>query len=170
MSGFTSAATYRGGQLKEPTMSTTLQRIEGRSLVSSELFDRLVHRIVQDDHIGQALAVRIVDQALAFLYACAKAPNTPLRPSRTVDIGWHAFMLHTHAYAEFCDTIAGRFIHHEPDEFEPPTRSRVTLAPTVNTMVMLGLVIDAELWMQGSGACSQCHGGCTDCGQGGGPQ
>jgi hypothetical protein len=151
-------------------MTATLQRIEGRSLVSSELFDRLVRRIVQDDDIEQALAVRIVDQALAFLYACAKAPNTPLRPSKTVDIGWHTFVLHTHAYAQFCDTVAGRFIHHEPEEFESPTRPRDTLAPTVNTMTVLGLVVDAELWMQGSADCSQCHGGCTNCGQGGGPQ
>jgi hypothetical protein len=122
-------------------MTTTLQRTYGRSLVSDELFDRLVRRIIADEHVEQRLAERIVDQTLAFLHACAKTPETPLRPSKAVDIGWHAFVMHTGAYAEFCDRVAGRFIHHEPDEFEPPAHARTTLAPTVNTMRLLGLAV-----------------------------
>ena len=107
-------------------MTATVQPTRGRSLISDELFDRLVRRIVQDDHIEQQLAERIVDQAVAFLYACARTTDTPLRPSKTVDIGWHTFILHTRAYAEFCDDVAGRFIHHEPEDFAPPTHARTT--------------------------------------------
>lgn len=151
-------------------MTATLRRIEGRSLVSDELFDQLVRRIVQENGIEQSLAVRIVDQALAFLYACAQAPTMPLRPSKTVDIGWHMFLLHTRAYAEFCHTIAGRFLHHEPEEFTQPTSAKAMLAPTVNTMTLLGVVVDAELWFQGAADCSQCHQGCTHCGQGDPPR
>ena len=32
-----------------------------------------------------------------------------------MDKGWHAFILHTADYAEFCDRVARRFIHHLPD-------------------------------------------------------
>lgn len=153
----------------EADMTTALrERIHGRSLVSETLFNRLVGQIVEDDPTNRDQAERIMDQALAFLRACAECPDRPLRPSRAVDIGWHTFILNTHAYAEFCQRIAGRFIHHEPDEFTPPEHPTVTLAPTVNTMRLLGLAVHDDLWMQGSGDCSQCHSGCTNCGQGDG--
>jgi hypothetical protein len=158
---------YRWSTEEDTSMTATLQRICGRSLVSKELFDRLIRHIIADEDVEERLAERMVDQALAFLYACAKTTDTPLRPSKTVDVGWHAFVLHTSAYAEFCDRIAGRFIHHEPTEFEPPAHVGTTLAPTVNTMRLLGLAVDDELWMRGSADCSQCHSGCTNCGQGG---
>src|SRR5690348_8981467 len=142
-----------------------MQQTQGRSLITEGLFDRLVRRIVADHQVEQPLAERIMDQALTFLYACARTPSTTLRPSKTVDLGWHTFILHTSAYADFCQSIAGRFIHHEPDEFEPPADPGSMLAPTVNTLRVLGLAVDDELWMRGAADCSQCHSGCTDCGQ-----
>jgi hypothetical protein len=33
-------------------------------------------------------------------------------PSRVVDVAWHAFILSTHRYAEFCKNGLGRFLHH----------------------------------------------------------
>lgn len=108
-----------------------------------------------------------MDQALAFLKVCADNPRLALRPSKFVDIGWHTFILHTYDYAAFCDAIAGRFLHHVPDEFEPPGDPRDTLAPTLNAMRLARLAVEENLWAPASGDCSQCHGGCTDCGQGG---
>ncbi len=32
----------------------------------------------------------------------------------TVDVLWHAFILHTKDYAEFCDRFYGGFLHHSP--------------------------------------------------------
>jgi hypothetical protein len=46
-------------------------RVSGRSLVSDALFERLVARIVADEHVERQMAERIMDQALAFLRACA---------------------------------------------------------------------------------------------------
>jgi len=34
--------------------------------------------------------------------------------SRDVDEVWHAFVLHTRLYADFCDRVFGSFIHHNP--------------------------------------------------------
>jgi hypothetical protein len=61
----------------------------GRSLVSAELFARLVDRIVADKKVDRNLAERIMDQALAFLGTCGRERDTPLAPSTLVDIGCH---------------------------------------------------------------------------------
>jgi hypothetical protein len=35
-------------------------------------------------------------------------------PSQAADELWHAFILHTRAYADFCSSAFGRFLHHTP--------------------------------------------------------
>lgn len=37
-------------------------------------------------------------------------------PSVIVDEAWHSFLLHSREYAEYCDSVFGRFIHHVPSE------------------------------------------------------
>jgi hypothetical protein len=123
----------------------------------------LAARIVDND-----LAARIVDQALVFLQACADNPHRSLTPSPLVDHGWHAFLLHTSEYAQFCDTTASRFIHHHPllaGEDGP------VVSDTIQALEATGLEVDVELWTCGGDCqgrcrkcknCHQCHGGCTD--------
>jgi hypothetical protein len=117
-------------------------------------------------------AVRIMDQAVAFLKACIDNPGKHLRPSRKVDLGWHQFILNTKDYAEFCQRVAGYFIHHVPDEFTSPrgepAETTKALAPTVEAMRASGFNVDMDLWKAATGSCSQCHNGCTNCGQGDG--
>lgn len=75
-------------------MKTVIDRRSGRSLVDQDLFHRLVRRVVSDEGYEVVLAERVVDQALAFLGACARHHGEPLSPSRIVDPGWHVFVLH----------------------------------------------------------------------------
>lgn len=35
-------------------------------------------------------------------------------PSKLVDACWHVFICDTRSYANFCETVFGRFLHHEP--------------------------------------------------------
>ncbi|WP_377271895.1 glycine-rich domain-containing protein [Peterkaempfera sp. SMS 1(5)a] len=145
---------------------------QGRNLIDPQLFDRLVTRITKDHpDVDRPMAERIMDQAAAFLAACATATE-PIGPSGTVDVGWHTFILHTHEYARFCQRIAGRFIHHEPDDSndEGGTR-RDTGAPLPRTIAAIraaGYRIDPELWGTGADCnsggsnCTQCHAGCHD--------
>ncbi|WP_328403963.1 hypothetical protein OHS70_34145 [Streptomyces sp. NBC_00390] len=145
-------------------MSTAVPvRANARSLVSEELFGRLVNRIVKDEGIERPLAERIVTDALAFLAACGANPGAPLGPSEQVDIGWHTFILYTEPYAEFCQRVAGRFIHHSPaDEpgmtYEPKRDTRLR---AVEAMRSIGYEPDHELWGHAAD-CSQCHSGCSD--------
>ncbi|WP_435650710.1 hypothetical protein [Kitasatospora purpeofusca] len=58
--------------------------------------------------MDRVLAERVMDQALAFLGACAANPDARLSPARLVDVGWHTFILHTAEYRSFCRSLAGR--------------------------------------------------------------
>ncbi|MFI9645983.1 hypothetical protein ACIHAA_06750 [Streptomyces sp. NPDC052040] len=56
-----------------------------------------------------------------------------MAPSRIVDEGWHALILHTAMYAELCERL-GSFVHHypgyDPTHYDPPvldrTREKIT--------------------------------------------
>lgn len=138
----------------------TRQAITGRSLVQSRLFARLSARIAAEHNVDSETAERILDQALAFLGACA-VTTAPLSPSKTVDIGWHTFVLHTRDYGEFCDCIAGHFIHHIPTDGAQETTIAASAWETTSAIVAAGYVVDAPMWENAS-TCSQCKNGCSD--------
>lgn len=140
----------------------------GRALVSRELFERLVARIIVDEQIERQLAERIMDQALAFLMACAGNPGKHLSPSKLIDIGWHTFILYTREYAAFCDKIAGYFIHHVPEDEKTASTepAEQALPRSVEAIRAAGLVVDAELWSTTDTA--ECRN-CSNVGCGAGP-
>lgn len=147
-------------------MTTTIHRLASpRELISADLFGRLALRVQDDENTDPGTAARIVEQALAFLQACALNPGTRLTPSKMVDAGWHAFILHTADYADFCDRIAGRFIHHRPDEPGDEHDGTAAVGATIAAMRAAGLEVDTGLWTCGAkcnGTCSQCYAGCAD--------
>jgi hypothetical protein len=149
-----------------PVVGTQRQREEvavcvlcHREQPSETLFARLTGRIATEHpNLPGDMPARIVDQALAFLAACATA-TVPIRPSASVDIGWHTFLLHTRDYAAFCDRVAGRFINHVPDD-EPGTIGPA-LADALTEIRRAGYHVDLPLRSTG-GDCTQCHAGCHD--------
>src|SRR6202035_1672681 len=76
---------------------------------------------------------------------CVYLFGAGLAPSPEVDKGWHAFILHTADYAEFCEHVAGRFIHHLPDE-SGQEDSGARVPATVAALRAIGLSVDADLW------------------------
>ena len=148
-------------------------RVHARSLLSEDLFDRLCRRITIDDGADRAFAERILDQALAFLAACGRFPDNKLAPSNPVDIGWHTFILYTREYAEFCERVAGRFIHHVPqDAPSAPEHSKDPASvrdATVDAIRRAGYVVDTELWITDAYSCGSCHedGNCAASGKDG---
>jgi hypothetical protein len=117
----------------------------GRELIDPALFDRLCRRIVLDYECDKARAERILDQALAFLFTCAGSAK-PLAPSPEVDLGWHTFLLYTKEYAAFCDRVAGRFIHHMPDDDPAAPVAAEPPSVTADAIGALGFAVDLELW------------------------
>lgn len=171
-SGRTDDAEYLLQTLVRPSTSA-------RSLISEDEFAAVVATVVRDGaDLNEARAERIVEEALKFVATCAVQDEGGLRPSRAVDAGWHALILHTRTYARLCDRL-GRFVHHCPDTPALRTvpmdalRQRTTLHRTQALMVGAGYEPDPALWMQmanGVGDCttSECEGGptpcCSDCG------
>ncbi len=133
-------------------------KVRPRELIASGLFGMLTGRVITVDGYDQDTAERVVEQALAFLVACARYPDGHLVPSQAVDRGWHAFILHTFDYAEFCQRVAGRFIHHRPGEAAPGQQA---IGVTIAAMRDVGLPVDPDLWVP-SAECSQCYQGCAD--------
>lgn len=90
------------------------------------------------------MAGRIVEEALKFVVACAMHPAQGLAPSRIVDEGWHALILHTAMYGELCERL-GRFVHHYPG-WDPTNYDPQILARTRRLIAQCGYVADCELW------------------------
>lgn len=64
------------------------------------------------------------------------AARTSQRPSKMLDEAWHAFILHTREYAEYCSSRFGRFVHHVP------------------------YAIDLDATDGGTASCSKCSSSC----------
>ena len=56
----------------------------------------------------------IVKQYRCFIYLCGVFRSSLNVPSQEIDKIWHSHILHTKDYAEFCNAVAGQFIHHNP--------------------------------------------------------
>jgi hypothetical protein len=144
---------------------TPEKTITPRDLITPRMFTRLTGRIMADSSLDRHTAERILEQTLAFLAACARNPGARLAPSRDVDKGWHAFLLFTADYAEFCDRVAGRFIHHLPTDPGEQNDTEQAVAATITAMRAAGLHVDAALWNAApdcTSDCNQCHAGCHD--------
>ncbi|MDX3342831.1 hypothetical protein PV409_33265 [Streptomyces sp. ME02-6979.5a] len=126
----------------------------GRSLVEPELFDSIADFTVM--HFGQDRnkAERATDQALAFVATVATA-TVKMVPSDDVDAAFHAFILHTAAYREFCETYAGRFLEHNP---RPGTGGRGLgeVQATAHAIKAAGFMVMDELWTVNGENAAQC--------------
>ena len=141
-------------------------RLDNKDLIEARLWTLLIDRIVKEWRMSRPLAERIMDQALGYLRLCATHPGETFSPSPLVDIGWHIFILHTRAYTEFCDGLAGHYIHHTPyndaeadiaaadcgpcgpchaneRKLEPGENN---IARTVAALRALGIAVDEPLW------------------------
>lgn len=105
-----------------------------------------VIKTVMDNNPNMAedMAGRIVDQATAFVIAASCSPGQNLTPSRVVDEGWHALILHTHLYHRLCERRGG-YVHHSPG-YNPRNYDASILERTKDRLSELGFDVDADLW------------------------
>ncbi|MEU2578869.1 hypothetical protein ACIP3B_36540 [Streptomyces anulatus] len=62
--------------------------------------------------MSHEMAGRIVEEGLTLVTACSRNPGVGRAPSRIVDEGWHALLLHTAMYTQLCENLGGGFVHH----------------------------------------------------------
>lgn len=116
-----------------------------RALLTDAEFNGVMHTVLGNNPGMEAdLAARIVVEALAFLATATRSP-VPLTPSRVVDEGWHALILHTQLYQRLALTL-GQFIHHVPERPDPGRRSYGDIERTVAAIESAGYTVDADLW------------------------
>ncbi|MFI8927460.1 glycine-rich domain-containing protein [Streptomyces sp. NPDC053474] len=148
-------------------MTTTIQEratVDARRLISSELRATLVAAVRgKSPVLTEEKAERGVGQMLAFVAASARSDKT-LSPSPLVDDFWHAFLLHTKAYQDFCEQTFGRFVHHQPGFLDKSEHGGKALRErTVDVITLAGYELDMEFWPELNLAdCTQCHAGCSD--------
>ncbi|MGW1436944.1 glycine-rich domain-containing protein [Streptomyces griseus] len=122
-------------------------RTSARDLITPEEFDGVVNTVLGNNvNMELDVARRITDEALKFLAASASFPGQGLRPSRVVDEGWHALILHTRVYQRLCQTL-GTFIHHVPEIGDPTRFAPGILEPTVEAIMNAGYAPDRDLWV-----------------------
>jgi hypothetical protein len=102
---------------------------------------------VLDNNTGmeEPTATRIVDEALKYIATAASFPTAYIQPSRIVDEGWHALILHTALYANLCEQL-GMFVHHYPERPNPDRHDEGAMARTVALVEEAGHRPDRELW------------------------
>jgi hypothetical protein len=117
-----------------------------RSLLTPEQFEGVI-ATVRDNNPGMAegVAVRIVTEALKYVDAAAQFPTVRTSPSRVVDEGWHALILHTELYADLCARLGG-FVHHYPERPDPARFDPDVLTRTVALVEQAGHSVAPELW------------------------
>lgn len=83
-------------------------------------------------------------------------------PSDDVDLIWHAHILHTVLYADFCNNLAGRFVHHNPfaDNLSTGEKTNSQNSLTEASLTIFGENVFAS--EASSGDCGYC-GGCSNC-------
>jgi hypothetical protein len=84
----------------------------------------VVARLEKDEGVAREAAERSVTELLKFLDLAAEmtanGDDRALIPSAKVDAAWHAFILHTRPYTEFCERRYGEYLHHD---VTPPKES-----------------------------------------------
>ncbi|MFD0359613.1 hypothetical protein ACFVHW_38655 [Streptomyces sp. NPDC127110] len=102
-----------------------------------------VRATVLDDNPGMEpeLAARIVTEAVKFVATAAQ----DMTPSRLVDKGWHALILHTALYSRLCAHLGG-FVNHYPNPQSLPSDTPSPIVSTIKAIERAGFSFDRYLW------------------------
>ncbi len=76
--------------------------------------DHVVRRYVKDHGLPLEVAREHEVELKKYLALCALRPGGGYGMSRVIDELWHTFIIFTPDYHLFCETIADRYLHHQP--------------------------------------------------------
>ena len=65
-----------------------------------------------------------IEEYRRFLILKMENPRVPLAPTDIMDRAWHMHILDTRRYAEDCEVMFGRFLHHHPSYNGPESKAR----------------------------------------------
>jgi hypothetical protein len=130
----------------------TARRTSSERTLDAATSRSVVARISESEKLPSRTGERLLAELLKFLDLSAemtsRGDDRRLVPSVQVDAAWHAFILHTRAYAQFCESAYGTYLHHDPTSPDEPVELGGVLE-YLRTRVLMeerygGL--DEELW------------------------
>lgn len=130
-----------------------------RTFISRDQWTKLVGLLMRDYPFDIVMAERVLGQGIAYLITATetRGQRLGLGPGSIVDIGVHAMILDTVAYAEFCQKYNnGHFLHHVPDV---AMKADGAVARTAEQLARHGFTVDRPLWEADSANCTPCRPG-----------
>ncbi len=93
------------------SMETTVE-----SRINEESLDLIISKMNDTPELGlDGEEVEMsVEEYRRFLVLKMENPEVKLSPTSLMDKAWHTHILDTRRYAEDCETMFGRFLHHHP--------------------------------------------------------
>lgn len=77
--------------------------------------EAVIARYAKDEGLSAEIAAEHERELKRFLSLICLNPGEPYGMKGQIDKLWHTFIIHTRDYKDFCDKVAGRFIHHVPE-------------------------------------------------------
>jgi len=108
----------------------------------------VVARFAREQKTTLPRALAVATEAKRYLVLCAMNAE-PYAVGGEVDSFWHTFVLFTQRYADFCQKVAGHFIHHVPGDDLPadPVASKAQYAATLRDYrLAYGTAADPSIW------------------------
>jgi len=88
---------------------------EARDFIRSYDLTPVVRRLVDTECWSKKHALAACEQYRNFLFLMKKfGGDRELTPSFEIDEAWHAHILHTKKYIDFCEQVFGKYLHHYP--------------------------------------------------------
>ena len=133
------------------------------SHVMAYQFDPLIHRMVDKHGWSEDVTRACWEDLKRFLYLCAITPE-PVAPTEQIDDLWHNYILFTMDYAEFCETVLGKFIHHRPRKRgDMPTERNIPFETRQLAMKIFGDLSGFWRYKNMASDCLTCAGGPESC-------
>jgi hypothetical protein len=86
-----------------------------KKLIDSVDLNPTIERLVKVHNWPRKEAIEASKQYRNYLFLKKKYGDShPLPPSHDIDEAWHAHILHTEDYYNFCKQVFGEFLHHHP--------------------------------------------------------
>lgn len=106
----------------------------------------VVARICKELGVTPEVATGIFEDVKRFLYLAGQNVTHDMIPTPTIDEGWHAFIMFTQDYREFCQEYFGAFVDHTAHRVNEPRCPREDLIPTIDTMHQIFGGLPSENW------------------------
>ena len=93
----------------------------------------VIHKISEGLGCSSSRAKEVFNDVKRFLWMSASSSVNCI-PSPVIDEGWHAFVLFTQDYADFCQKYFGQFLHHLPHKPQDQVINADGLVETIDRM------------------------------------